>query len=308
MKEFVNFTKDIISQSMKKYTTLGELLKDYRKLNNTSQSDLSSRLNVDVRTLIRWENNETLIKSEKEEELVEETFIPYQLIRNLNANVAIPTFYDFRIRKYSYSELSNELPEAEWFRTRLDIESHRSRPIAHQSDLDHILNYFKHFYEEVNTIHKDMIMEAARIAPALNQILFDTSGYYAGHCIAFPIKRDIYNKLKGKEMMEEALDINCLTTVKPGEETLFYFYNITADCNENMFYILCPLLKYFQEFESGNYKIAALVLRPDGFNLVEQLGLKLTWEDLNSEISPDLGFLPRFYEGDFKEFLKKIPD
>jgi transcriptional regulator with XRE-family HTH domain len=292
---------------MKKYTTLGDLLKDFRKLNKISQSEMANRLNVDVRTLIRWENNETLIKPEKEEELVEETFIPYQLIRNLNANVAIPTFYDFRIRKYAYSELSNELPEAEWFRSHLNIDAHRSRPIKTESDLEHIANYFKHFYDHLNTIHKELILEAAKMFPQINQILFDTSGYYAGHCIAFPIKHDIYEKIRLKEITEDVLDSNCLSSIKPDEETLFYFYNITADCNENLFYVICPLLKYFQEFK-GSYKIASYVLRPDGFDLVEQLGLKLVWEEENKELIGELEFLPRFYEGDFIEFLSRIPD
>ncbi len=287
---------------MKNYTTVGELLKDYRKLNNISQADLSARLNVDNRTLIRWENNETLIKSDKEEELVEEIFIPYQVIRNLNANVAIPTFYDFRLRKYSYSKLSVELPKAAWFKEYLNIDSIRSRAISADSDAEHISRYLNFFYAH-NALKKSLILEAARILPELNQILFDTSGYYAGHCVVFPIKKEIYEKIRNKEMSERELNSSCFTTVKPNEETIFYCYNITADCNENIFYVLCPVLKYFQEYGSGAYKFASYALRKDGFELVEQLGLKLIWEEEKKEIFRGLEFLPRFYEGNFNEFL-----
>ena len=287
---------------MKNYTTLSELLKDYRKLNNISQADLSARLNVDIRTLIRWENNETLIKSDKEEELVEETFIPYQVIRNLNANVAIPTFYDFRLRKYSYSILSIELPKASWFKEHLNIESLRSRAISNDSDAEHISRYLNFFYAP-NTLSKDLILEAARILPELNQILFDTSGYYAGHCVIFPIKKEIYEKIRNKEMSERELKSSCFTTVKTNDETIFYSYNITADCNENTFYILCPVLKYFQEYGSGNYRFASYALRKDAFELAEQLGLKLIWQEEKTDIFHGLEFLPRFYEGNFNEFL-----
>ena len=85
--------------SMKKYNTIGELLIDYRSINRLSQAEFSAKLNVDIRTIQRWENNATLIKPEKEEDIVMETLLPYQLVRNLNASVPIPTFYDFRIRK-----------------------------------------------------------------------------------------------------------------------------------------------------------------------------------------------------------------
>ena len=88
---------------MKKYNSIGELLADFRKLNKISQAEFASRLNVDIRTVQRWENGTTLIKSEKEDEIVKETILPYQLVRNLNAVVPIPTFYDFSLRKYSLS-------------------------------------------------------------------------------------------------------------------------------------------------------------------------------------------------------------
>lgn len=289
---------------MKKYTQLGELLKDYRQLNNVSQADLSTRMNVGIRTLIRWENNETLIKSEKEEELVEETFIPYQVIRNLNAIVAIPVYYDFRIRKYSYSEMSNELPEASWLKTQINLESTRSRAIEKESDADEIIRYTNFFYPPLSFIGKDLILKAATILPELNQILFDPNGYYAGHCVVFPIKKEVYNKIIGGEMMAKEIDSSCFTTLKPHEETVFLSYNITADCNENIFYILCPLLKYFNEYEAESYTFAGYALRADGFQLLEHFGLKQVWESEETLAMNGFELRPRFYEGDFKEFLK----
>jgi len=50
---------------MKKYTSLGELLQDYIKGNNIPQADFARRLNVDIRTVQRLGNNQTLIKPEK---------------------------------------------------------------------------------------------------------------------------------------------------------------------------------------------------------------------------------------------------
>jgi transcriptional regulator with XRE-family HTH domain len=105
---------------MKKYTSIGELLIDYRELNSVSQAELASKFDVDIRTILRWEKNQTLLKSDKEEEMVDITFIPYQVIRNLNAPVAIPTYYDFDIRKYSLSSLTKELPDINSIKYRMN--------------------------------------------------------------------------------------------------------------------------------------------------------------------------------------------
>ena len=86
---------------MKKYNSLGQLFIDYRAFNNMSQADFANLVEVDVRTVQRWEKDVTLIKSEKEEDIVMETLLPYQMIRNLNATISIPTYYDFKLRKYS---------------------------------------------------------------------------------------------------------------------------------------------------------------------------------------------------------------
>ena len=106
---------------MKKYGAIGDVLIDFRKINQLSQADFAARLNVDIRTVQRWENGSTLIKPDKEEDIVTETMLPYQLVRNLNASVPIPTYYDFSLRKYSFSELTNTLPDAQWFKKNLEI-------------------------------------------------------------------------------------------------------------------------------------------------------------------------------------------
>ncbi|NOY51249.1 MAG: hypothetical protein GXO88_11910 [Chlorobi bacterium] len=74
---------------------------------------------MDVRTIIRWGAIQSLIKAEKEKDLIDETFIPFQLIRNLNAAVSIPTYYDFALRKYALAEISIKLPSSLWIKEQL---------------------------------------------------------------------------------------------------------------------------------------------------------------------------------------------
>ena len=290
---------------MKKYLSLGELLIDYRNLNDLSQTDLAVQLNVDIRTVIRWEKDETLVKSEKEEELVEETFIPYQVIRNLNATVAIPTYYDFRIRKYSLAEISNELPETEWLKAQIEKPTERVRAIEFKSDIDSILRYSQFQHNLNKPLNRQLIIEAVKILPELNLIIVDDAGYYSGHCVVFSINSDTYKKLKDHEILEGEITLEDLTDFRKESKSIFYFYDVTADCNENTFYIAGAVLKFFKELQNEDYIVSSLTHRHDSYGLNTHLGLQLIWED--EEVRDILGVetQARFYEGDFKKFLEK---
>lgn len=290
---------------MKKYSLLGELLSDYRIINNISQVELAAKMDVDVRTVTRWLANETLIKPEKEKLLVEETFIPSQVIRNLNATVAIPTYYDFRIRKYSLAEISNELPDTEWLKAQIEMPTTRVRAIEFKSDIDSILQCSQFQHNQKKPLNRQLIAEAVKILPDLNLTIVDDMGNYAGHCVVFPLDSETYKKLKGHEISEREITINNLTNFRHGEKTFFHFYDVTADCNENVFYIAGAVLKYFKQIQNEDYIVSSLTHRHDSYVLNNHLGLKIIWEDkkeidlLGNEIQA------RFYEGDFKVFLNK---
>jgi len=290
---------------MKKYLSLAELLIDYRNLNKISQSDFAAKLNVDIRTVIRWEKDETLVKSDKEEDLAEETFIPYQVIRNLNAVVAIPTFYDFRIRKYSLAEISNELPDTEWLKAQIETPTKRVRTIEFKSDIDNILRYSQFQHHLKKPLNRQLIIEAVKNLPEINLVIVDDTGYYSGHCVVFSINGDTYKKLKNHEISEEDITIRDLTDFRKEPKPILYFYDVTADCNENVFYIAGAVLKFFKELQDKDYTVSSLTHRHDSHGLNTHLGMQLIWED--KEVQDILGeeTYARFYEGDFKDFLKE---
>jgi len=288
---------------MKQYTLLGELLTDYRKINHISQAELAAKMNVDIRSVIRWEANETLIKAGKEEELVEETFIPYQVIRNLNASVTIPTYYDFRIRKYALAELSNKLPEADWFKAQMNHTTNRMRRIEFESDLDNILKYTQFEYKQAKPVSRQLIKEAVKRLPGLNLIIFDHAGYYSGHCVFLPINLSTYQKLKNRQIVEGQLTENDLVDFMKEPVPVFHAFDLTADCNENMYYLIGTILRFFQEMSHKNYLYSSLTVRHDSYEVNEQIGMKIIWEDRKEQANLDLPAPPRFYEGNFNAFL-----
>ena len=288
---------------MKKYSSIGELLIDYRILSNTSQIALASQFDVDIRTIQRWEKNMTLLKPDKEEAMVDVTFIPYQVIRNLNAPVSIPTFYDFDLRKYSLSTIANELPDADWMKSKMDYAMDRLRTIGHDSDIHDIIRCTMVHKHVSKSIRKELIVKAVELLPELNAILFDGSGYYAGHMVFFPISQTCYRKIRNRSMKEEELTELDFIEYRKVDNPVFYAYDVGTDCNENMFYIAGSVMRFFKEIQNKNYLYASYTSRDDTYTLNKSIGTTLVWEDKIKQKEVKSKAPPRLYEGNFEKFL-----
>jgi len=288
---------------MKKYYSFGELLVDYRIYSELSQAEFASKIDVDIRTVQRWESDQTLIKPEKEEAIIDVTLFPYQLIRNLNASIPIPTYYDFRINKYALTELNEELPKAAWFKQQLENSTDRIRAFDYESDYDYIAKYME-FHKELPKNIKEVIRESAKIIPDMNLIITDDSGYYSGHSLIFPINRKTYNNLKSKKILENEITVDDLVNYKMQDLIILYGFDLTADSNDNMFYIVNHLLRFLRDLPNQNYLYCTTALRYDSYKLVDKLGLKIVWEEEKEKNNLGLESSRRFQEGDFREFLK----
>ena len=289
---------------MKKYSTMGELLVDYRKISKLSQADFGAKLQVDIRTIQRWENGSTLIKPEKEEDLVNETLLPYQLIRNLNASVPIPTYYNFSLRKYSLSKLTNKLPEVQWFKRNLDIATKRIRTLDYEVDIDYIVRYMK-YHKTITKSLREVIRESVRLLPEMNLIITDDSGYYSGHSLIFPLKHEAYEKLRSRQMNEQELTVNDLIAHRKLDRPIFFGFDITADSNDNNFYISSQLLRFVRDKPNQKYLFCSIPIRYDNLELSEQMGLRIIWEGEKGKNEHGLDVFPRFQEGNFRNFLSE---
>ncbi|WP_435416252.1 helix-turn-helix domain-containing protein [Polaribacter aestuariivivens] len=289
---------------MKKYNSLGALFSDYRKFYNISQSEFANEINVDLRTIQRWEKNLTLVKSEKEEDIVLATLMPYQLIHNLNGVVPIPTYYDFNTRKYSLFQQSNELPKLSWFLDQINLVSENIRTI----DFDYDIKYLEQFIDtqkrDASYVNTDLIKKAVELLPELNFISVGKSGYYSGHCVVLPIKNTTYKKLRNKEISNKDLRPKDLLNYQPEELPIFYRYDITGDSNETIFYIMSRFFRFFQHIKT-TYLMCGYTERDDNYQLNKEVGLNVVWEDEMLQKKLKLKYPPRFFEGDFKKFLSK---
>jgi len=287
---------------MKKYKAIGELLIDFRKVNKMSQAEFATKLDVDTRTVQRWENGITLIKPEKEEDIVNETLLPYQLIRNLNASKPIPTFYDFSLRKYSLTQLDNTLTQASLIKDNINKATKRIRTNVFEKDIDYIIKHMQ-FHKTVSKSIAKVIEESIKLIPEMNLIITDDSGYYSGHSIIFPIKQETYEKLKSRKMGESELTVDDLVNYKTLNNPIFYGFELTADSNDNIFYLANHLLRFLRDLPTQNYLYCATPFRNDSYDLNKQAGLKIIWEEKKRINENGLLIAPRFQEGNFKKFL-----
>lgn len=287
---------------MKKYNVIGELLIDYRKINKMSQSEFADKLNVDIRTVQRWETGATLIKPEKEEDIITETLLPYQLVRNLNASVPIPTYYDFNLRKYSLSQLTNRLPDAQWFKSHLDVATKRIRTLDYEIDINYIERYMR-FHKTISRSLREVIKESARLLPEMNLIITDDSGYYSGHSLVFPLRPEAYEKLRSREMNEQDLSVKDVIHHRKLDRPIFFGFDITADSNDNIYYITSHLMRFVRDKPNQEYLFCSIPFRYDNLELNEQLGLTIIWEGAKGKNEYGIEVYPRFQEGSFRNYL-----
>ena len=135
-------------------------------------------------------------------------------------------------------------------------------------------------------------------------IIYDQSGYYSGHCVYFPLSIETYQKIKSRKIDENQLEPRDLIDYKNHKNPVFYCHSITADCNENFFYIIGAVLKFYRETPIKNYLYALLTSRYDSHLMSDQFGIKTVWEDHETKNKYNLLDVPRLVEGNFSAFLE----
>jgi transcriptional regulator with XRE-family HTH domain len=290
---------------MKKYTSLGELIKDYREVYGISQADLAIKVGADIRTIQRWEKDETNIKLEKELDFVRATLLPYQLVRNLNAQDSIATYYDFKIRKYSLSTLTNDFPDAYSLKYKLVDATDRIRTIDVDEDLDYIMEYL-HLPEGKRRKAYNIISKVITLLPELNLIINDQYGNYSGHSIYLPISLADFNKIKNKEIDINDLEVSDLVNPKSQKIPVFLNYDSTADCNDNIYYLLNRGFQFFKNIENQDYIYCAYNNRYDITEFRKQAGIEVVWTDPAVEGSPIWEAPKKFLVANFNDYFKML--
>lgn len=287
---------------MKKYLTLGELLSEYRAYHRISQLDLAAKLDVDVRTVIRWEKNESLVKQEKETDFVKKLGIPHQVIRNLNSENPIAIYFDFFRRVYSFSRLSQKVSSNSEFILNPLIDTERIKLISEDRDLEFI-TYIQRLSKNNQPLKPQLVLEAARILPELNLVLYSHSGFCAGHIAVLPLKYSSYLKIRNQEMPEGNLNSSDLTFDLNNSPQVFYYYSIYAESIENAYYLVNRTIDHFKRKKYKDYIFAGISYRKTKIDFLQEVGLKVIWEKYTNDDGESLATL---MEGNLDNFISRI--
>ncbi len=286
---------------MKKYSTLGEFLTEYRAYHRISQLDLAAKLDVDVRTVIRWEKNESLVKQEKEKEFVKKLGIPHQVIRNLNSENPIAIYFDFFRRVYSFSRLSQKVSSNSEFIMNPMIDTDRIRLISKEKEVEFI-TYVQQLSKNNQPLRPQLVMEAARILPELNLVLYSHSGFCAGHVTILPVKYSSYLKIRNQEMTEGNLNSSDLTFDLNNSPQVFYYYSIYAESIENAYFLINRIIEHFKKNKYKDYIFAGISYRRTKIDFLQEVGLNVVWEKQLEEGTENLATL---MEGNLDNFIFK---
>ena len=284
---------------MKKYNSLGELLIDFRIHRNMSQLDFAALLDVDARTVIRWEKNESLIKVEKEKILIENLGIPHQVIRNLNTDKPIAIYFDFNRWAYSLTALSKMVANSSEFISDYEFDTDRIQTISKDEDIEFIASIQKN-QKNCEPLRTEVIKMAAKLLPELNLVLYGQSGFHEGHISILPLKYDSFIKLRDKTMRENELKLNDLNINNSDNPLVFFYYSMYANSVDNIHYIMNRLLSHFRNKKYKDYIFAGISYRQQKIDRAQELGLKVIWEELPDEGCESTAI---FVAGNFDEFL-----
>jgi transcriptional regulator with XRE-family HTH domain len=285
---------------MKKYKSLGELIKDYRLYNKMSKVKLAKMLNVDVRSITRWESEEKLIDPSIVEDVARKLFIPFQVIHNLNSKHPVPVYYNISNRTFALEFILTQLPSV-FFKYEMQNFKIETFPIIEDEDFE-FLSSIQILNNNSNLINKNILRAAAKNLPELNFILKDQQGFYAGHVSMIHLKYSTYLKIRDKKMLESQIAFEDLETVINNEKlNVFYFYSIYADSLPNSFYLLHKILLFFKKRKLKKYIIAGISYREGKVKLLEEIGFKKVWVDRSYG---EKEIMATFLEGDFEKFLE----
>ena len=286
---------------MKKYSTLAELLFDYRNYYRLSQYDFAAKLDVDARTVIRWEKNESLVKQEKEVDFVRILGIPHQVIRNLNTENPIPIYFDFFRRVYSFTRFSQKVLSNSVFILDPEIDTDRIHLISSEKDIEFI-SYIHKLHKNYSPLKAELLLKAAQIVPELNLVLYSHSGFCAGHISILPLKYSSYLKIRNHEMLERNLDFNDLTFDLNNSPQVFYYYSLYADSVDNSYYLINRVLFHFKNTNYKEYIFAGISRVKQRIDLFKEMGLNVIWE---KQMEKDGNNKSTLLEGTLDQYLYK---
>lgn len=260
------------------YESLGALIKDFRLWRDMSQESLAASIGISVRALQNWEADRRCARIDNLHDLAEVTGVPMQVCVALNARQ--PLWYSLRKRRFAYSSIEEALYSSHELLKHYEQSDDRAltkyASITSDKHISMILARHCEIYGTENPLRKEVIKVARALLPDLNRIIFDSWGHYVGHTVCLPIKKSVYEQIKGKKTFEDYLTTGRLSDIVALQEGVFFFYSMFA-ASANIGYLnYISNVQYFSGIKpKTGYLLAAFVVPVEGKELFENMGMRV---------------------------------
>jgi transcriptional regulator with XRE-family HTH domain len=286
---------------MKYYCGLTEFLKDYRDKHGLSQAELAAKLDVDIKTVSRWESGKSFIRPEKVAEVAEKLFVPYQFLHNINSCNAVKMFYDIDMRIYSFSAAGTKVPDISLFKIDMPDDDVIIRKIEGEEDLQFVIKSDNYRIPD-RKLKKDLIKGAANILPEINLIIIDSTNTYAGYTVFLPLRKEVYDWLKNKEISQDDLSEHDFVVNTGHGDFVYYFYTLYADSFKSTYYLMKRVLNYFSKLKSKDYLITGITFTEVLTDILKDMEFHDVWKEKLDGVHENES-RKILMEGDFKKYM-----
>ncbi len=285
MSHEISFLQKMLSSdSTRPYSSLGSLIKDYRKWQCINQEKFAESVKISVRELQNWEANRRRARLENLHDLSEFTGIPMQALVALNADQ--PIWYSLQKRMFNYSLIENTLfSTGELFKQ--SEKTNEGTPIKvvsikTDSHVNKIFLCHRDIYGNQNPLPRDVIKAAAMLLPSLNNIVFDCWGHYVGHEIYLPIKINTYQKIKKQKGSENYLATeNISDVIAIGEGVIFCYSCFTSSVNTAYQLVLATARALSKIEQKSRYMLACHAGTTEAIEIHNNLGMRRASDYVN---------------------------
>lgn len=222
--------------NMKRYTKIGELLRDIR--GEESQASMAARLDVNVRTYRRCEAHNKKVSADNLDTIAEKLMVPFEVLLRLNYD--FPTLYNPSTRRYALCPFNTDYVSTDVLRTQLEDTDETGKITSlinnHRFQTTKKIEFPVYYPYGNRRMDEELIYKAAVKLPDLNIIIEDPNGYYSGHLLTIPLNISSWNKIKEKKMEEHELKTEDIADVSSHAPIALHILSMFAT---NSTYVYC---------------------------------------------------------------------
>jgi transcriptional regulator with XRE-family HTH domain len=287
------------SRHLTTYKTLGALLRDYRRTHRIKQARLAKEIEIDQKTLSRWEGgsspgHENLLR------LAQHTIFPIELL--LRLAYEIPTLYNVKSHRMAYSGFDTDFVNRKLLQKELFVGGPDTTIEVTQArdSLAHVLRRKRQIYTEARWVADKVVGRASELAPPLNLVAHGYGQTYVGHLLVLPVNKSAYQALRSQGRRERQIELADLVDLHAPDLGALHIYSLHASTSHVAYILLqrmiIALLQSWDQLEKKGCYLTRYTVTEDGLELSSKMEMREVFTDVAEHRSARTEVVPEFRE------------